>query len=227
MQKRWWFKQSGGGVLSVWMAAGGGESGMSSTVPSMPPPCPRSPPQYPDLYGKRREIARLQMLDREKGFLEEELKFAEGLQPASRCCKEVADFMASKSDPLIPTNQKIGRSCGLWKWLCGSSCFSFSWLCCCPGCSFHPKLLDSCCCNLCDCSSCNGCSLLKWQCSYPSCLCSCPKISCHKCGYQFKFPSFLSCEDFVRQNLSLSWLFWLVMVLLEMLVNARDGWVED
>ncbi|KAL9255432.1 hypothetical protein AKJ16_DCAP23387 [Drosera capensis] len=41
-------------------------------VPSLPPPRPRSPPPYPDLYGKRRELAKLQMLERDKGFLEEE-----------------------------------------------------------------------------------------------------------------------------------------------------------
>lgn len=40
------------------------------TVPSLPPPSPKSPPDYPDLYGKRRELAIVQMLDREIGFLE-------------------------------------------------------------------------------------------------------------------------------------------------------------
>lgn len=42
----------------------------TSTVPSLPPPLPKSPPPYPDLYGKRRELARVQMLEREIGFLE-------------------------------------------------------------------------------------------------------------------------------------------------------------
>ncbi|KAG6588088.1 hypothetical protein SDJN03_16653, partial [Cucurbita argyrosperma subsp. sororia] len=37
----------------------------SSSVPSLPPPCPKSPPEYPDLYGKRREIAKIHMLERE------------------------------------------------------------------------------------------------------------------------------------------------------------------
>ncbi|GAB4853710.1 Guanine nucleotide-binding protein subunit gamma 3 [Ancistrocladus abbreviatus] len=77
------------------MAAVGGESGVWSSVPSLPPPRPRSPPRYPDLYGKRRETAKLQMLERERGFLEEELKFVESLQPASRCCKEYARFCNS------------------------------------------------------------------------------------------------------------------------------------
>lgn len=45
-------------------------SGGGGRVPSLPPPRPKSPPQYPDLYGKRRELARVQMLEREIGFLE-------------------------------------------------------------------------------------------------------------------------------------------------------------
>ncbi|GMP36958.1 hypothetical protein CsSME_00008880 [Camellia sinensis var. sinensis] len=54
----------------------GSSSSSSSVVPSLPPPRPKSPPEYPDLYGKRRELA--------KG----ELKFVGNLQPASQCCKE-------------------------------------------------------------------------------------------------------------------------------------------
>ncbi|RXI06181.1 hypothetical protein DVH24_018223 [Malus domestica] len=92
-------------------------SGSSASVPSLPPPRPKSPPQYPDLYGKRRETARVQMLEREIGFLEEELKSVERLQPASRCCKEVVDFVVANPDPLIPTNRKKRRSCRFWKWL--------------------------------------------------------------------------------------------------------------
>ncbi|KAJ6913867.1 hypothetical protein NC651_016195 [Populus alba x Populus x berolinensis] len=92
-------------------------TGGSSSVPSLPPPCPKSPPEYPDLYGKRREMAKVQMLEREIGFLEEELKSLHGLQPASRCCKEVTDFVVANSDPLIPTSRKKRRSCLFWKWL--------------------------------------------------------------------------------------------------------------
>ena len=40
----------------------------SSVVPSLPRP--KSPPEYPDLYGKRREVAKVQMLEREITFLE-------------------------------------------------------------------------------------------------------------------------------------------------------------
>uniref|UniRef100_A0A803NS29 G protein gamma domain-containing protein n=1 Tax=Cannabis sativa TaxID=3483 RepID=A0A803NS29_CANSA len=87
-------------------------------MPSLPPPCPKSPPAYPDLYGKRRETAKVQMLEREIGFLQEELKSAERIQPASRCCKEVADFIVANPDPLMPTNRRKRRSCRCWKWLC-------------------------------------------------------------------------------------------------------------
>ncbi|KAL4339431.1 hypothetical protein GQ457_08G003460 [Hibiscus cannabinus] len=63
--------------------------GSSSSVRSLPPPCPKSPPEYPDLYGKRRGAAKIQILEREISVLEqEELKSVDGLQPASRYCKE-------------------------------------------------------------------------------------------------------------------------------------------
>ncbi|KAH1056982.1 hypothetical protein J1N35_035047 [Gossypium stocksii] len=67
-------------------------SGGSSFVQPLHPPSPKSPPKYPDLYGKRRERAKVQMLEREISFLEEELKSIEGFQPASRYCKEYAQF---------------------------------------------------------------------------------------------------------------------------------------
>ncbi|KAL2327280.1 hypothetical protein Fmac_020707 [Flemingia macrophylla] len=79
---------------------------------SMPSPLP-----FPDLYGKRRQMAKLHMLEREISFLQEELKSSEGLQPASRCCKEINDFMMTNSDPLLPTSRKNRRSCSFWKWL--------------------------------------------------------------------------------------------------------------
>ncbi|KAK8637841.1 hypothetical protein V6N13_136300 [Hibiscus sabdariffa] len=89
---------------------GARSGGSSSSVQTLPPPCPKSPPEYPDLYGKRRETAKIQMLEREISFLEEELKSLEGLQPASRYCKEVTDFVMAKSDPLIPTSRKNRKS---------------------------------------------------------------------------------------------------------------------
>ncbi|PKI43495.1 hypothetical protein CRG98_036097 [Punica granatum] len=156
-----------------------GRSGCSSTVPSLPPPCPRSPPEYPDLYGKRREAARVQMLEREIRFLEEELKSVNSLQPASRSCKEVTDFVVANSDPLILTTQKKRKSRRFWKWLSGWSCFSFSWICCCCY-SLCPLSLETpCCC--CDCGSCCSCKC-------PPCFqCSIPKPRC-----SFRFPSCLT-----------------------------------
>nr|GMC48522.1 guanine nucleotide-binding protein subunit gamma 3 [Ipomoea batatas] len=145
----------------------------------MPPPRPKSPPQYPDLYGKRRELARVQMLEREIGFLEDELKFVDRLHPASRSCKEVTDFVLSNPDPLIPTIKKSSRSSRFWKWLCGVSCFSMSWICCCR----CPRVKKpSHCCN---CNPCGGCS---GGCNgFPSCVCCTP--SCPSCS-----PSCPSCN---------------------------------
>lgn len=42
----------------------------SSNVMSLPLPSPKAPPEYPDLYGKRREMAKVQMLEREISFFE-------------------------------------------------------------------------------------------------------------------------------------------------------------
>ncbi|CAK9328177.1 unnamed protein product [Citrullus colocynthis] len=103
----------------------------SSSVPSLPPPSPKSPPEYSDLYGKRREIAKIQMLEREIGFLEDELKSIQSLQPVSICCKEISDFIMANSDPLTPTCRAKHQRCRIWKWLCGFPCFNLSWLCCC------------------------------------------------------------------------------------------------
>ncbi|KAI4335201.1 hypothetical protein L6164_013871 [Bauhinia variegata] len=120
----------------------------SSTVPSLPPPSPKSPPEYPDLYGKRREMARVQMLEREISYLEEELKSVQGLQPASRCCKEIAEFVLANSDPLLPTTKKNRRSCRFWKWLCRLPCFTLSWICCCSCHECCASLeLPRCCCG--------------------------------------------------------------------------------
>nr|XP_009408818.1 PREDICTED: guanine nucleotide-binding protein subunit gamma 3-like isoform X4 [Musa acuminata subsp. malaccensis] len=51
-------------------------------------PRARSPRRYTDLCGRHRLQARVQLLSREIGFLEEELQSVEGLQPVSVCCKE-------------------------------------------------------------------------------------------------------------------------------------------
>ncbi|MED6171008.1 Guanine nucleotide-binding protein subunit gamma 3 [Stylosanthes scabra] len=89
-------------------------SSSSSSLPSLPPPSPKSPP---DLYSKRRDTAKLNMLDREITFLEVEFKSLQGLQPASTCCKELTDFVVANSDPLLPSSKKNRKPCRFWKWL--------------------------------------------------------------------------------------------------------------
>ncbi|KAL6519218.1 hypothetical protein OROGR_018538 [Orobanche gracilis] len=79
----------------------------NGSMSSLPLPQPKSPPE---LYGRRRELAKVQMLEREIGFLEEELKSIEGLQLASRSCKEVAEFVTGNPDPLIPTKPRRGSA---------------------------------------------------------------------------------------------------------------------
>ncbi|KAL7194012.1 hypothetical protein ACSBR2_025622 [Camellia fascicularis] len=87
--------------------AGSSSSSSSSVVPSLPPPRPKSPPEYPDLYGKRRELAKVQILEREITFLEGELKFVGNLQPASQCCKELY-FILRIIDVLLLNLNLIG-----------------------------------------------------------------------------------------------------------------------
>ncbi|XP_022843296.1 guanine nucleotide-binding protein subunit gamma 3-like isoform X1 [Olea europaea var. sylvestris] len=168
------------------------------------PPRPKSPPEYPDLYGKRRVLAKVQILEREISFLEEELKSVEGLQPASQSCKEIADFVTGNSDPLIPTRmKKVHKSRRFWKWLRGTSCFNIPWICYCPKC---PRLhMPHCCdCNLCNLDPCICCSMPKCHCSScfntrccnmcdGSCrLCHCiPK--CPSCSIYFCFPRKCTC----------------------------------
>ncbi|CAM8887128.1 unnamed protein product [Rhodiola kirilowii] len=151
-------------------------------------PTPKSPPKYPDLYGKRREAARLQMLDREILLLQEDLKFVEALQPASVHCKEVVDFVLVTADPLTPTNKKKDHSSvSGWKWLCKlPPCFNLSWLCCyhCSLCFQVPKSCRSC--KPCDCTlpKCNGgclCCFHKSACSTNCCDFECPSCSASFC----------------------------------------------
>ncbi|KAL5537833.1 hypothetical protein UlMin_043722 [Ulmus minor] len=171
------------------MAAAASPATRSSSVPSLPPPRPKSPPAYPDLYGKRREMAKVQMLEREIGFLEEELKSAERIQSSSICCKEITDFVVANPDPLMPTNRRKRRSCRFWKWLCRIPCCTLSWICCCCyagccSCSINLEMPRCCDCPPCSCPSCS-CGLPSCSCGCPSCSCpscSCPSCSCPSCS---------------------------------------------
>ncbi|KAJ8505565.1 hypothetical protein OPV22_006451 [Ensete ventricosum] len=98
---------------------------MEQPVPRAPQPAaavvvaprPKSPPKYPDLCGSRRLQLELHVLNREIGFIEEEMQSLEGIQPVSRCCKEVKEFVEMKPDPLMPINKRRHKSCCLWRWL--------------------------------------------------------------------------------------------------------------
>ncbi|CAL9148486.1 guanine nucleotide-binding protein subunit gamma 4-like [Musa acuminata AAA Group] len=87
-------------------------------------PRPRSPRRYTDLCGRHRLQARVQLLSREIGFLEEELQSVEGLQLVSVCCKEVDKYVGTTPDPLIPTYKKRHKSCCFSRWLRAMVCFN-------------------------------------------------------------------------------------------------------
>ncbi|CAN7005837.1 unnamed protein product [Brassica rapa subsp. trilocularis] len=194
----------------------GGETCSALAKSSLPPPRPKSPPEYPDLYGKRRVAARVQMLEREIGFLEGEITFIQGVQPASRCCKEVSDFVVANSDPLIPAQQKSQRHSRFWKWLCcGIPCLSLaSFFCCCrSNCSCHLRKPKCCNCTSCSCTgskccegSCcsNSCCCPKLSCPscscFRGCCCSCPDVSCclPTCLNKKKKSSCCSCNCKIR-----------------------------
>lgn len=72
------------------LAAAASKSRCSTSVPSLPPPFPKSPPEYPDLYGKRKEIVKVQMLDREIGFLEVGFNFSLNFFIAPSTCHMTA-----------------------------------------------------------------------------------------------------------------------------------------
>ncbi|KAL3825395.1 hypothetical protein ACJIZ3_021424 [Penstemon smallii] len=188
-----------------------------SSLPSLPPPRPKSPPEYPDLYGKRRELAKVQMLEREINFLEEELKFVEVLQPASRSSKEVVDFVTRNADPFIPTTKKIRRSKRFWKWLCGVSCFNISSIFCC--CLCRLKGAKCCECSICNCSNpCSNCRMPKcrcsscWSsqcfsmstCSWNCCIPKCPSClnccSLRSCKFYPKCPEVNICSCYCNKN---------------------------
>ncbi|KAK2651956.1 hypothetical protein Ddye_011812 [Dipteronia dyeriana] len=84
-----------------------------------PPMSPRSPPGGGlDLYGKRRQMVKVQVLEREIGLLKEELKSVEDLQLASRCCKELNDFVETKPDPFIAAYDMIIDHNSIYFYLC-------------------------------------------------------------------------------------------------------------
>uniref|UniRef100_A0A0E0NWD3 G protein gamma domain-containing protein n=1 Tax=Oryza rufipogon TaxID=4529 RepID=A0A0E0NWD3_ORYRU len=64
-------------------------------------PRPKSPPAPPDPCGRHRLQLAVDALHREIGFLEGEINSIEGIHAASRCCREVDEFIGRTPDPFI------------------------------------------------------------------------------------------------------------------------------
>ncbi|XP_048321724.2 guanine nucleotide-binding protein subunit gamma 3 isoform X2 [Ziziphus jujuba] len=161
-------------------------SALRAAIPKSPPPPP--PPPGLDLYGKRRQMVKLQVLEREIGLLQEELKSLDGLQPASRSCRELDTFIGAKQDPFIAKNQDGRKSHHFWNRIWGKCRFNLAWVCCFGGCLPH-----RCACNPSSNSKFHGsnCRCLKKtlhlnccsfpRLSYPSFGCCCFKLCPCKC----------------------------------------------
>ncbi|XP_065868730.1 guanine nucleotide-binding protein subunit gamma 3-like isoform X2 [Euphorbia lathyris] len=150
----------------------------SSSLSPTPPFCrPKSPPAASglDLYGKRRQLVKIQILEREIGLLQEELKSVDELQPASRCCKEVDDFVGAKVDPFMALNDKSHKSNPCWKNLCYP--WRWSW---CSRCFKMPKWCS--CSQLCKkmpCKNCckSTCGVSCSVCCFNSSICKCKNLN--------------------------------------------------
>ncbi|XP_071685084.1 guanine nucleotide-binding protein subunit gamma 3-like isoform X2 [Lolium perenne] len=68
---------------------------------AMAAPRPKSPPSSPDPCGRHRLQLAVDTLHREIGFLEGEINSIEGVHAASKCCKEVDEFVGKNADPFI------------------------------------------------------------------------------------------------------------------------------
>ncbi|KAL6846212.1 hypothetical protein ACP4OV_023660 [Aristida adscensionis] len=99
-----------------------GQEAAPAAAGVMEAPRPKSPPRYPDLCGRRRLQLELQILNREIDFLKDELQSLEGVQPVSRSCKEVNEFVGTKQDPLIPIKKRRHKSCRLFWWIRNQNC---------------------------------------------------------------------------------------------------------
>ncbi|XP_066387708.1 guanine nucleotide-binding protein subunit gamma 3-like isoform X2 [Miscanthus floridulus] len=172
-------------------------------------PRPKSPPASPDPCGRHRLQLAVDALHREIGFLEGEISSIEGVHAASRCCKEVDEFVGSNPDPFLTIQPEKGshdQSQQFLKKFRAKSCLSYylSWICCCggggggwcptlqlkrpaaPSCSCAPRLRKLCCC--CCCCRCRvvcagagcGCCAPCPRCSC-DCTCACPRCSAPRC----------------------------------------------
>ncbi|KAK7294462.1 hypothetical protein RJT34_17351 [Clitoria ternatea] len=130
---------------------------------------PKSPlPGLADFHGKRKQMVKIQVLEREIGLLQEELKSLEGLHPASRCCKEVDTFVGSISDPFTPLRkQTISDSHRFRKRI------SLPWACCSCSCMLHKKL-SNCYCGCCSSPNSKCCAPIYFK---SACTCA-PNCCC-------------------------------------------------
>ncbi|KAK3123583.1 hypothetical protein QOZ80_8AG0633100 [Eleusine coracana subsp. coracana] len=183
-------------------------------------PRPRSPPRYPDMCGRRRLQLEVQILNREVGFLEQEIQGLERIQPVSRCCKDVNEFVGAKIDPLMPVSKRKQGSCRLYWWIRSKLCTCFPCLCCSclpkpetPSCSCRDAL---CCRPACSCLNTPSCC--EDPCSLPSCDCQpqcgsccssggadCPFSSCRGCCSCPPCTGCAGCLGALRRCLSCRW----------------------
>ncbi|NP_001354253.1 Guanine nucleotide-binding protein subunit gamma 3 [Zea mays] len=162
-------------------------------------PRPKSPPASPDPCGRHRLQLAVDALHREIGFLEGEISSIEGVHAASRCCKEVDEFVGRNPDPFLTIQQERGshdQSQQFLKKFRGKSCLSYylSWICgggwwCppplqlkrppAPSCSCAPRLGKLCSSTA---SSCCSCCCCRFRVVYAAagcgCCAPCPRCSC-------------------------------------------------
>ncbi|CAI0473179.1 unnamed protein product [Linum tenue] len=205
--------ENGRSLKSCSSSSGASSSGSSSSVGVVVvgPVSPKSPPSGSlDMYGKRRQLVKVQVLEREIALLQEELKAVDVLQPASKCCREVHEYVDGRQDPFISKKEEshlLHKPCLSWKQLCRP------WGCCLSECQCHvrlPKCLSCCTCRrrqnsgrrqsgsdsnsnancsscwgkpTCKRGSCNGCCLMKKTMSCLSCS-NCTKVNgcCPSCS---------------------------------------------
>ncbi|GLU22478.1 hypothetical protein SLE2022_385500 [Rubroshorea leprosula] len=148
----------------------------ASPVAVEPPMSPRSRPGSLDLYGKRRQMVKVQALEREIHHLQEELKSVEHIQPASRYCKEVDDFVGAKPDPFVARTPEVHKSCSFWKRFWGNCCLNLSWICCCTTSRLRLKRLNI----FTNCIACNS-SCIHACCSEKTCCLKCPDCKGDSC----------------------------------------------
>ncbi|TKV95615.1 hypothetical protein SEVIR_9G375000v4 [Setaria viridis] len=169
-------------------------------------PRPKSPPASPDPCGRHRLQLAVDALHREIGFLEGEISSIDGVHAASRCCKEVDEFVGRNPDPFItiqPEKRSNEQSQQFLKKFRAKSCLSYlSWICCCGGgcppfqlkttmrppaasCSCGGARLRKLCSSPCCCCCCCRCRVVYAGCCAPcprcSCGCACPRCSSCAC----------------------------------------------